>query len=145
MVKGLADVKEKAARLPRPLRNETWKMEQRLTFSMSLMRKLRHRWVFCVVVLCWQLLCESCQFLVFAGAVVVRISQLVRSFRLATVHLFVDLAQTGSRQSPRVCTRYCLLLVRSRHGLSVACLHQRKQFIEAFLCGDNAGLDLKLA
>ena len=36
--------------------------------------------------------------------------------------------QTGSRQSwPRVCTRWCLLLVRSRHGVSVASLLQRKQ------------------
>ena len=49
-------------------------------------------------------------------------------FCLATVHLFFDLVQIGSRQSwPRVCTRYCLLLVRSQHGVSKASMLQRKR------------------
>ena len=41
---------------------------------------------------------------------------------------------------PRVCTKWCLLLVRSRHGVSVDPLLQRKRLCQAILCENSAGL-----
>ena len=77
---------------------------------MSLLRKLRHLW-FCV-----HSFCVGSRFVNRAGSLFCKVvtawycgrSYLTVGsvFRLATVHLFVHLVQTGSRQSwPRICTR----------------------------------------
>ena len=54
--------------------------------------------------------------------------------------------RTGSRQSwPRVSRVCCLLLVRSRHDVSVVHCFNESDYVEAFPCRNSASLDLKLA